>query len=100
MLRSRHQATVAQALEQVVNRLEAHQHAEFAFEDLPDIGAAQGADAILGTRRGIQASLQVGVSRRVQERRSSATGSVVEGFDPTGVVLGDPVLDGLEGTPK
>jgi hypothetical protein len=42
MLRSRHQVAVTQASEQVVDRLEAHQHAEFAFEDLPDIGTTIG----------------------------------------------------------
>jgi len=87
-------------MQQVVDGLEAHQYAELTLEDPPDVEATEGADAVLGTRWSVEVSLQVGVLRRVQERRSPAPGPLAEGFDSSGVVLSDPVLDGFERTPQ
>lgn len=44
--------------------------------------------------------LQARILGRIEQRRSSATGSIVERVDPSSVVLGDPVLDGLERTAR
>src|SRR5262249_22694926 len=84
------------AMEQVVGGLEAHQHAEFALEDSLDVSASEGADAVLGTRRFAQASLQAGVVRRIEQGWAPAPRPLVNGFDPTDVVASDPLLAGLE----
>jgi len=83
-------------MEQVVDRLEAHPGVEFLLEDPSDVEPPEGADAVLGTGRGVQASLQLGVLPRVQSERAAAARSLVEGLDAAAIVLGDPILDGLE----
>jgi len=100
VLRPRHQVAVTEAMEQVVDGLEAHHHAEFALENPPDVAAPEGADTVLRARRGVQALLHAGVVHRVQQRRPPAAGSVMKRLDPPDVVLGDPVLDGFEGAPQ
>jgi hypothetical protein len=87
-------------VEQVVDRLEAHQDAEFLLEDPLDVEPPDGADAVLGSRRGAQALLQPGVFPRVQPRRAAASRAVVEGLDPAAIVLGDPILDRVERAPQ
>jgi hypothetical protein len=96
----RHEVVVAEAVEQVVDRLETHQGTEFLLEDSLDVESPEGADTVLGTGRGVQAQLQPRVLIRVQSRRAAAAGSLVEGLDPPAIVLGDPVLDRLERTPQ
>ncbi len=91
-----HQAAVAEAMEQVIDRLEAHLDAEFLLEDPLDVESPQGANIVLGTGQLVQALLQPGVLLRVQPWRTPATRSLVEGLDPPAIVLGDPILDGLE----
>jgi hypothetical protein len=62
-----------------------------------DVAAPKGADTIVGTRRGVQALLQPGILLGIKPWRTSPARSLVESLDPPAIVLGDPVLDGLEG---
>jgi hypothetical protein len=98
VLGPRPKAAGVEAMEQVVDGLEAHQDAEFRLEDPWDIEPPRRADAVLGPRRGVEALSQAGVLLRGQPQRASAARSLVEGLDASLVVLGDPVLDGPERT--
>jgi len=55
------EAAVAEASEEVVDGLKAHQDTEFLLEDPLDVTSPKGADTVLGTRRGVQALLQPGI---------------------------------------
>ena len=92
----RHQVAVAEAMEQVVDGLAAHQHPELAFEDPADIGGPEGTDAVLGPGRGVEPLPEPGVVLRVQGARPSGPGLLAERLDAAAVVLGDPVLDRAE----
>jgi hypothetical protein len=83
-------------MEQVVDRLEAHQHPELLLEEPSDVEPAECADAVLRTGRGHEALLQPRVLLRVQLPRASGSRAVVEGFDAPSVILVDPVLNGAE----
>jgi hypothetical protein len=83
-------------MEQVVDGLAAHRHPELAFEDPADIDAPEGADTILGPRRGVESLLEPGIVLRRQGAWPSGPGSLAERLEAAAVVLGDPVLDRAE----
>ena len=61
-------------MEQVVDGLEAHQHAELLLEDPADVGAPEGADAVLGPGRGVEPLLEPGVLLRGQRAAAVRAG--------------------------
>jgi hypothetical protein len=83
-------------MEQVVDGLRAHQDPELAFEDPANVGGAEGTDAVLGRRRGVEPLPETGVVLRVQGAWPSGPGAFAKGLDAAAVVLGDPVLDRAE----
>src|SRR5262249_13551801 len=98
VLRPGHEAAVAEAPEQVIDGLEAHQDAEFLLQDPTDIGSPEGTDTIFGPRWSLQALLQPGILLGVEQGRSPAARPLVERLETAAVVLRDPVLDGAERT--
>ena len=70
-----HQVAVAEAMEQVVDGLAAHQHAELLLQDPADVGAPEGTDAVLGRGRGVEPLPEPGIVLRGQARAAVRAGA-------------------------
>ena len=99
MLRPRHEAAVLEPMEQLVDPIEAVADAEFLLQDAADVGAAQGADLILGPRRGIEPLQESVLLMPWQEGRAAGMGALLQRLQTTLVVGRHPALDGAATTP-
>src|SRR5512135_3423622 len=98
VLGSGHQAAETELVQQVVNGLEAQEHAELVLEDALEVAAVERTDAVLGLRPRLQPLLEAEPLRPGEARRSSGMGPLGERVRTTLVELGDPGLDGAWAT--
>src|SRR5262249_31014236 len=88
-----HQAGEAEAVEQVVDGLLAQAHAELALEEAAQVGAVEGADAVLGRGPGLDPpaeALQLGPGRAGP---AAGAGPLPQGVGAAAIVASDPALD-------
>lgn len=97
MPRPRPEDREAERVQQVVGRLEPADHAELDLQDAADVLAAQGADAVVGRRPGVEARLQLPFLVRRQRALAAAAGAVAEAVEPAFVVAADPGVDRASG---
>ena len=88
------EAGVAEAVEEKVDRGLGVGHAELARDDGSDLGPAQGADAVLGLRTGVDPLAKLFDLEVGQERGTSGLGTVGQAVGRVGIVASDPVLNG------
>jgi hypothetical protein len=98
MLRPRHQAAVLEAMEQLVDPIEAVAGGEFPVQDAANIGAAQGADLILGLREGIEPLQESALLVTRQDGPAAGMGALLQRRQAAAVVRGHPGLDGAAAT--
>ena len=91
-----HQAAEAEAMQQVVDGLEAQEHAELPLEDAAEVGAVEGADAVLGRGAGLEPLAEAGQFRPGQAGRATGVGPLAQRLGAAAVVAGDPGLDGAD----
>ena len=66
------------------------------LQDAAQVGAVEGADAVLGRGPGLQPLAEAGQLRPGQAGRSAGVGPLLQGLGAAAVVAGDPVLDGAD----
>ena len=93
MPRAGPQRLEAEAVQQVVDGLEAAGDAELLAEDAPHVLPAEGADAVGGRRAGPQALGESEPLGGVERRLAAAPRRVGQAGGPGGVVAGDPGAD-------
>jgi len=91
--RPRPQRLEAEAVEQVVDGLEASQHAELRSQDAADVLAPQGADPVGVGRAGPEAVFEPLLLVGIERSLAAAAVAVGQGVGPAGVVAGQPGAD-------
>jgi hypothetical protein len=94
VLGSGHEAAVVEAIQELVDPVEAVAGAELLLQDAADVGAPQGADAVLGARRGINPLEETALLGAGQDRCPAGMGAVGQRLQAAAVVRRDPGLDG------
>ena len=97
MDRPRHQRAEPEAMQEVVDGLLAQVDAELGGEDAADVGAVEGADAVLGGRPGLDPLPKAVVLGEVEPGLAAAPGSVGQGVGAPVVITPRPLLDGAWG---
>ncbi len=84
----------AQAVQQAIDGGQTVNHAEFAFEEVTDLGSAAGTGAVLGSVASVETLTKLFELLEGQARASPSTWSIGRALESLGVVASDPLLDG------
>src|SRR3954451_8226350 len=85
-------------MKELVDAIEAVAGGELLLQDAADVGAPQGADPVLGARRGVDPLQEPALLVPRQDRRAAGAGAIVQPREAAAVVRGHPELDGAATT--
>jgi hypothetical protein len=83
-------------VQQVVDGLRTHRHAELVLQDALQVAAGERAEAVLGRRSGFQPLWEAEQFRSGEVGSASGVGPLGEGQRTALIGAGDPLLDGAD----